>query len=81
MLRDKLRETRVSTLGSVATYLTKITQMHDELVAVGEKVEDRELVRIALNDFTKSWEVFVNGVITRENLPKWQCIWDDFIWE
>jgi hypothetical protein len=38
---------------NVATYLTRITQMRDELGAVGVVVADNELVRTALNGVTK----------------------------
>ena len=43
----------------VIPYLTRITQIRDELAAVGEKTEDPELVHIALDGFTKSWDIFV----------------------
>jgi hypothetical protein len=31
-----------------------------------------EMVCIAPDGFTKSWDVFVHGVVARENLPNWQ---------
>ena len=43
----------------VTTYLTKISQVRDELGVVGKKVEDEELVRYALNGFTAKWHTFV----------------------
>ena len=53
MLRDKLGATRMFRSNTVDTYLTKIMQIRDELVALGEKVTDQELVRTTLNGFTK----------------------------
>ena len=38
---------------SVATYLTRVAQVKDELAVVGEVIPDSELVRIALKGFTK----------------------------
>ena len=38
---------------NVATYLTKITQVIDEIGVVGEVIADNELVRTALNGVTK----------------------------
>jgi hypothetical protein len=38
---------------TVASYLTKITQIRDELGVLGEKVEDQELVRTTLKGFNK----------------------------
>ena len=48
---------------------------------MGSKSEDEELVRIALNDFSKPWDVFVKGVVAREKLPDWKRLWDDFVQE
>jgi hypothetical protein len=48
---------------------------------VDEKTEDLELVRIALDGFTKSWDVFVHGVVAQEKLLDWQQLWDDFVQE
>jgi hypothetical protein len=55
--------------------------MRDELGVVGEVVADNELVRTTLNGVTKQRVVFVEGIIARENLPKWDRLWDDFIQE
>ena len=81
LLREKLRSTKMAKGESVVTYLTKFTQIQDELAAVGETMDETELVRTALNDFTKQWEVFVHGVVAQEKLPDWERLWDDFTQE
>ena len=65
----------------MATQLTRITQVRDELATVGEKVGDGELVQQALNGVTKPWVVFVESIVSKENLPKWHRLWDDFTQE
>jgi hypothetical protein len=80
-LCKQLRGTKMAKGEGVIPYLTKITQIRDELAAVCEKTEDPELVCIALDGFTKSWDVFVHGVVAREKLPDWQRLWDDFVQE
>ena len=52
-------------------YLTRLTQIRDELGAVGSKTVDEKLVRIALNGFSKPWDTFVKVVVAREKLPDW----------
>jgi hypothetical protein len=52
-LKAKLHDTKMGKEESVSSSLTRVTQVKDELVAVGEVVSDFELVRIALNGFTK----------------------------
>ena len=58
-LKDKLHSIKMKSDEGVASYLTRVTQVKDELAAVGETIPDSELVRIALKGFTKKWEVFV----------------------
>jgi hypothetical protein len=43
-------------------------------------VEDDELVPIAINGFSLSWDLFVQGVCACEKLPNFENIWDDFIY-
>ena len=66
---------------TVTTCLTKISLVRDEQGTSGEKVEDEELVRYALNGFTAKWHTFVQGVVAREKLPDWTRLWDDFVQE
>ena len=65
----------------VVPYLTRLTQIKDELGAIGSKTGDAELVQIALNGFSKPWDTFVKGVVAREKLPDCQRLWDDFVQE
>ena len=63
----------------VISYLTRISQVRDELAVVGEVVPNAELVRIAMNGVSKPWVVFVEALEARENIPTWDRICDDFV--
>jgi hypothetical protein len=76
--RDKLHNTRMAKGESVASYLTRLRQVKDELEVVGEIIPDSELVCIALKGFTKEWDVFMKCVVGREKLPDWSRLWDEF---
>jgi hypothetical protein len=77
-LRDKIYGTMMAKGESVASYLTRVAQVKDELAAVKEVIPDSELVCIAFKGFTKEWEVFVKCVVGREKLLDWSRLWDDF---
>jgi hypothetical protein len=81
VLREKLKDTKMTKSDTVTNYLTKITQVHDQLAVVGEVVLDEELVRMALNGFSKPWAPFIKGIVAWETLPKFDRLWDDFIQE
>jgi hypothetical protein len=81
ILKTKLGECRMTHFDNVTDYLMRITQIRDQLAAIGETVLEEELVNIALNGFTKSWEPFIMGIYARELLLKWERLWDDCIQE
>jgi predicted helicase len=80
-LKAKLHDTKMGKEEIVSSYLTQVAQVKDELIAAGEVISDSDLVRIALNGFTKDWEVFVKWVVVREHLLDWSRLWDDFTQE
>ena len=49
VLQERMRSTKMAKGEGVVPYLTRLTQIRDELGAVGSKTDDEELVRIALN--------------------------------
>jgi hypothetical protein len=52
-LQEKLRGTKMTNIDSITSYLTRFSQICDELAAVGEVVDPSKLVRTALNGFSK----------------------------
>jgi hypothetical protein len=70
VLREKLKSIKMTKAENVVTYLTILTKVRDELGAVGEAIVDNQLVRTTLNGFSKQWDVFVEGIVSREKLQK-----------
>ena len=81
VLQEKLKIIRMATFENVASSLTEITQVRDKLRAVGEKVNGNELVQTTLNGMIKRWVFFVEAILSRENIPSWDHLWDDFMQE
>lgn len=78
VLKEKLKTIKMGN-DNAAGYLTKITNVRDELAAVGEVITPTELVRIAVNGLPRSWMNFVDGVCACETLPTQERFWDDCI--
>jgi Mg2+ and Co2+ transporter CorA len=66
ILQNKLRSIVMTKSNTITDYLMKITQSHDKLVAVEEKVEDVVLVNMTLDGFPTSCEPFVKGICAWE---------------
>jgi hypothetical protein len=58
-LKHWLQLVKMSNEDTVVSYLMKITQIRDQLVAIGETFEDVDLVKVAFRGLPKSWEPFV----------------------
>jgi hypothetical protein len=79
VLREKLKDTNMTKLDTMTSYLTNITQVHDQLETIGEVVSDEELVRMDLNGFSNPWAPFIKGIVAQEKLPDFDRLWDDII--
>ena len=79
VMREKLKNIKMVKGEMCMTYLTRISQVRDELAAVGVAVSGPQLVRTVLNGVTAPWVVFVHGLVARENLPSWDRVCDDFV--
>jgi hypothetical protein len=69
VLREKLKSIKMTKSESVTCYVSRITQVRDELGAIGEVIPSAELVRTTLNGVAKPWAVFMEGIVARENVP------------
>ena len=49
-LRDKMKAIRMKGFESVVAYLSRFTDVRDELATIGETVAETELVRTALHE-------------------------------
>jgi hypothetical protein len=66
---------------SVTSFLGRYIHIRDDLGAVEEVVDPNSMVRIDLNNFTKPWAPFIHGIVSREVMPTWERMWDDFVQE
>jgi hypothetical protein len=78
VLREKLRDTKMTGSNIVTTYLTRTRQVRDELDAIRVTVDDSDLVRTTLKGF-KEWTSFIKGVMAREKLLDWSTLRDDLV--
>ena len=60
----------------MSSYFTRVSQIKDQLAAIGDPEEEKELVLTTLNGFPSSWDVFVQGICARKKLPKFHRILD-----
>jgi hypothetical protein len=76
-LRNQLHNMKMENSESVRSYLMRVSQIRDQLAAIGDITSDKEVVTTTLNGFPTLWIPFVQGVCARSKLPKFDKLWAD----
>ena len=58
-LRTQSKGTKMSKGKSVQDYFTRISQIKEKLSAIGDTLDEDELVMTTLNGLTRPWESFI----------------------
>jgi hypothetical protein len=62
LMRNKLTNTHMNDIDTMASYLMKISKLRDWLLTIKEKFINEELVPIALNGNSIPWGPFVQSI-------------------
>ena len=80
-LRTQLKNVKMDKSENVQAYLSRVSQIKEQLHAIGDMVEEAEVVMTTLNGLPRSWESFIQGVCSRRKMPKFSKLWEDCIKE
>lgn len=61
--------------------LAKVTELRDQLATTRTKLNDKEIVFIALNRLIPSCNLFGQGVCARDTIPNYEKHWDNHVQE
>ena len=61
-LKKKLWSLKMEKDEPVATFFSKISQIRDQLMAIGVEVDDNDLVQTTVDGLPVSWETFLAAV-------------------
>jgi hypothetical protein len=76
-LRTQLKNVKMRNSETIQSYFTRLSQIKEQLEAIGDIVEEVELVMTTLNGLPKSWESFIHGIYSRRNITKFSMLWED----
>ena len=57
--RDQLKGTKMSKGKFIQDYFTRVSQFREQLSAIGETLDEYELVMTVLNGLTRPWDLFI----------------------
>ena len=58
-LRTQLKGVKMQMTKNIQSYFTRVSQIKEQLEAIGDNVEEADVVTTNLNDLPRSWEYFI----------------------
>ena len=67
-LRTQLKNVKMQDSKSIQSYFTRVSQIIEQIEAIGDSVEEAELVMTTMNGLPRSWDPFIKGISSRRKL-------------
>jgi transposase InsO family protein len=80
-LRTQLKNTRMQRGESIQEYFSRISEFKEQLKAIGDTIDEDELIMTALNGLTRPWDAFIQTICARTEKLKFDCLWEECIQE
>ena len=81
VLREQLHQVKMEKGQSVISIFMKISELRNQLSTIKDQIMNKEFVRLALNGLPQTWEPFIQVIIARPKIPKFDCLRSDCIQE
>lgn len=62
---------------SIQSYFMRVSQIKEQIEAIGDSVEEEELVMTTMNGLPRPWDPFIKRIYSRRNLTKFSRLWED----
>ena len=76
-LRTQLKNVKIQSSETIQSYFTSVSQIKEQLEAIGDTIEEAELVMTTLNGLPRSRESFIQGICSRRRLTRFSRLWED----
>jgi hypothetical protein len=80
-LRTQLKNTRMQKGEMIQEYFSKILEVKEQLEAIGDTIDEDELIMTALNGLTRPWDAFIQTICARKEKLKFDSLWEECIQE
>jgi len=71
-LRSQLKNVKMEKEESMQSYFSRVSQIKEQLEAIGDKVEDAEVLMTTMNGLPRHWDSFIQGMCSRKKLTRFR---------
>ena len=69
-LRTQLKKVKMQDSESIKSYFTRVSQIREQIEAIGDSVEEAKLVMTTMNGLLRPWDPFIKEIYSRRKLTK-----------
>jgi hypothetical protein len=80
-LRTQLKSTRMQKGETSHEYFSRISQFKEQLEAIGDTLDEDELIMTTLNGSTRPWDAFIQTICARKEELHFDSLWEECIQE
>ena len=78
-LRAQLKSTKMNHGETIQDYFTRVSQIKEQLEAIGDNVEEAEIVMTTLNGIPRTWESFIQGICSEKKLTQFSRLLEECV--
>jgi DNA repair exonuclease SbcCD ATPase subunit len=80
-LRTQLKNVKMQNSETIQSYFIRVSQIKEQLEAIGDSVEEAKITKTTLNGLPNSWESFIQRICSRRKLTKFNRLRKDYTQE
>jgi hypothetical protein len=80
-LRNQLKSTRMQKGEMVQEYFSRISQFKEQLEAIGDTLDEDELIMIVLNGLRRPWDAFIQTICAIKEKQHFDSLWEECVQE
>jgi hypothetical protein len=80
-LRTQLKNTKMQKGETVQDYFSRVTHFKEQLEAIGDNLDEYELIMTTLNGLTRPWDAFIQTICARKEKLQFNSLWEECVQE
>jgi hypothetical protein len=80
-LRTQLKNTKMQKGETVHEYFSRVSQFKEQLEAIGDNLDEDELIMTTLNGLTRPWDAFIQTICARKEKLQFDSLWEECVQE
>ena len=80
-LWNQLKGVKIQKAETMQSYLSRLSQIKEQLEAIGDMVEEAEVLKTTLNGLPRERDSFIRGICARIKLTKFSKLWEECVQE